>query len=83
MHQRRDGEHSVRERQWVIMEQTEVTHAHKHSGTKGCTFGSFNFHQDVPKQFFSCSNGQYGSSHILSKNGRYHQSGNSKSCKEI
>ena len=55
------------------MKQTVVTHAHKHSGTEGGTFGSPNFHQDVPKQVFSCLNGQHGSSHIVSKNGRYHQ----------
>ena len=51
------------------MEQTGVTHAYKYSRSKYCAFGSFNFHQDVPQQVFSCSNGKNGSSHILSKNG--------------
>ena len=37
------------------MEQTGVTHAYKHSGTEDSAFGFFNFHQDVPKQVFSCS----------------------------
>ena len=58
------------------MEQTGVSDPHKHYETEGCAFDSFNFHQDVPKQFFSCSNGKYGSSHILSKNGRHQEETN-------
>ena len=65
------------------MEQRGVTHAHKHSGTEGCAFGPFNFHQDLQKQIFSCSNRQYGSSNILIKNRRHHQSGKIKSRKKI
>ena len=46
------------------MEQTGVIHADKHPGTEDCAFGSFNFHQDVPKHVFRCSNVQYGSSDV-------------------
>ena len=60
------------------MEQRGVTHAHKYSGIEGCVFGSYNFHQDVPKQVCSCSNVQYGSSQIRSKTRRHHQSRTNK-----
>ena len=63
------------------MEQTGVTYTHKHSGIEGYAFCSFNFHQDVPKQAYSCSNVQYDRSHIRSKNWRHRQSGTNKSCK--
>ena len=39
-------------------------------------------HKDVPVHVFSCSNEQYGSSHILSKNRRHHQPRTYKSFKE-
>ena len=81
MHQKRDGEHSARECQWGTMEKIGVTYTHKHFGIKGCAFCCFNFHQDVPKQVYSCSNVQYGSSHICSKNGKHHQPGSNESCK--
>ena len=58
--------------QWGPMEKTAVTHAHKNSADSASGF--FNFHQDIPQQVFSCLNGKYGRSHILSKNGRHHQS---------
>ena len=58
MHRRRDREHSARVSVGRAIKQRGFTHAQKHSGT----FGLFNFHKDVSKQVFSCSNRQYGSS---------------------